>query len=273
MTPPPGSWELLVVDNGSRDGTAEVIGAFADRLPVRRVWQPVPGLSNARNAGVTESRGRHVVWTDDDVVVHAGWLAAHAAAFRRRPDAVLFGGPTRAVLEEPSQPWFREEAERLESLLAVRDFGPEELALSPAQAPYGLNYAVRGEEQRRLLYDPDLGVAPGRRTGGEEIAVMQALFDEGGTGVWVPTAWVDHMIPASRQTEAYVISYYSAEAELKPQAFRRLERSPLGMRIGAGLRWLRYKAARALGLKGWVGALLQYARFQGSRTAILRAAA
>lgn len=268
---PPGSrWELLVVDNGSRDATAEVIAGFADRLPIRRVWQPTPGLSNARNAGVGASSGRHILWTDDDVVVHREWLSAYMSAFSAHPAAALFGGPTRPVFEEPVQTWFRDEALRLESLLAIRDFGAAEAALTPDRIPYGLNYAVRGDVQRRLPYDASLGVAPGRRTGGEEVEVMKVIFSEGGSGVWVPTAWVDHMIPAARQTEAYIISYYSAEAELKPQPLRAWESTRWTSSIGGGLRWLRYKAARKLGLKGWMGALLQYARFQGSRAVHLR---
>jgi hypothetical protein len=45
-------WELVVVDNGSSDGTAEVAASFKSRLPVRVIREETPGLSNARNRGV-----------------------------------------------------------------------------------------------------------------------------------------------------------------------------------------------------------------------------
>lgn len=203
------AWELVVVDNGSSDDTAEVIRGFSDRLPVRYVHQPIAGLSNARNAGVAASTGRYVVWTDDDVLVDEGWLAAYFAAFAERPGDAVFGGRTEPVLEEPHQPWFKANAHRLGSLLAVRD-EPSWREVTVSQVPYGLNYAIRGEEQRRHFYDPELGVAPGRRRGGEEVAVIRAILAEGGRGSWVWDATVYHLIPAARQTEDYIIQFYTA---------------------------------------------------------------
>lgn len=77
------AWELIVVDNGSTDATAATIAGFAagQGFPVQRAWQPVPGLSNARNAGVAASRGELIFFTDDDCYVEPGTLDAVAAAF------------------------------------------------------------------------------------------------------------------------------------------------------------------------------------------------
>lgn len=76
-------WELVVVDNGSLDATAAVIEAFAaaQPFPVRQVHQPVPGLSNARNAGVAAATGDLVLFTDDDCYVDPAILDATRAAF------------------------------------------------------------------------------------------------------------------------------------------------------------------------------------------------
>ncbi|MBB5987750.1 glycosyltransferase family 2 protein [Sphingobium lignivorans] len=203
------SWELLVVDNGSTDATPEVIERFAGRLPIRRVWQPVAGLSNARNAGVAESKGDYVLWTDDDVLVDENWLAAWSRAFRERPGDAVFGGRTEPVFEEPREPWFTENRKVLRGLLAIRD-RPEWTEVTPSRLPWGLNYAVRGAEQRAQPYDPELGVAPGRRRGGEEVAVIKAILAQGGTGSWVWDATVLHIIPAERQTESYIRTFYEA---------------------------------------------------------------
>ena len=91
-------WELLVVNNNCTDGTDEVIRAFEDRLPVRRAFEPRPGLSHARNRAIAEATGDYILWTDDDVTVCRDWLVAYADAFRRWPDAALFGGPIRALV-------------------------------------------------------------------------------------------------------------------------------------------------------------------------------
>src|SRR5262245_58021394 len=80
MDAPPGvRWELVVVDNGSTDETEQVALGYSDRLPVRLVREETPGLSHARNRGVSEARGRYICWTDDDIVLDRNWLAAYAA--------------------------------------------------------------------------------------------------------------------------------------------------------------------------------------------------
>ena len=60
------AWEFVLVDNGSTDHTADVVADFEGRLPIRRVVETTPGLSNARNCGVAAARGDHNSWTDDD---------------------------------------------------------------------------------------------------------------------------------------------------------------------------------------------------------------
>ena len=76
-------WELIVVDNGSTDGTADVLGEFARRarFPVRGVSEPVAGLSHARNAGVRAAQGEIVVFTDDDCYVRPDFIDQYRKVF------------------------------------------------------------------------------------------------------------------------------------------------------------------------------------------------
>lgn len=67
--------ELLVVDNGSSDHTREVVEqAGLANVPVRYVFEPQKGLSNARNRAIAESTGDILLWTDDDVRVPEDWI-------------------------------------------------------------------------------------------------------------------------------------------------------------------------------------------------------
>ena len=213
---PPGvTWEFLLVDNGSTDHTAEVVESFTDRLPIRRVWQPELGLSNARNAGVAEAAGDYILWTDDDVVIDPGWLEAYADAFAAFPEAAVFGGRIEPVYEVEPPAWFRENEDLLSTLVAKRDLGPERRVLpnAPGVIPFGANYALRTSEQKRHLYNPDLGVSPSHKRLGEETVVIQEIRDAGGISVWVPEARVSHLIPAKRLTLDYVRTYSESAGE------------------------------------------------------------
>src|SRR5262245_51141849 len=61
-------WELIVVDNGSSDGSGDLVERFlaAGRLVGKLVREPRPGLGRARNAGIAGSRGEILAFTDDD---------------------------------------------------------------------------------------------------------------------------------------------------------------------------------------------------------------
>ena len=70
-----GRWELVLADNGSTDGSAEIAEAWRERLPEMRIVNaPRPGINVARNAGVRASRGRIIALCDADDEVGPGWL-------------------------------------------------------------------------------------------------------------------------------------------------------------------------------------------------------
>lgn len=209
---PPGlRWEFLVIDNGSTDNTADVVASFADRLPIRCVREDVPGLSNARNRGVSEANGTYICWTDDDVILDPNWLAAYVDAFEKHPEAVIFGGRVIPVLEGPTPAWFQRSMHiwPLSSITATRDFGDAELALDFKKGinPWGANFAVRTAEQKKYRYNPHLGVAPTHKRTGEEVDVMYKMVQAGASGWWVPGSKVLHQIPLKRQSLAYIYEY------------------------------------------------------------------
>lgn len=86
------SWEVVVADNGSTDGSAAVAARHSsDVLPVRTCDASArKGINHARNVGVSHSRGRYILLCDADDAVQDGWLAAMDAAFSA--GARLVGG-------------------------------------------------------------------------------------------------------------------------------------------------------------------------------------
>jgi glycosyltransferase involved in cell wall biosynthesis len=68
--------ELLVIDNGSSDNTAELVRSCEiPGVSVRYILENRPGLSYGRNRGLAEAKGEIILFTDDDVRPPAGWLA------------------------------------------------------------------------------------------------------------------------------------------------------------------------------------------------------
>ncbi|MDY7105986.1 MAG: glycosyltransferase [Actinomycetota bacterium] len=83
----PAWFELVVVDNGSRDRTPEVLASYAARADhaVTVVHEPRPGLGRARNAGVAAAGGGIIAFTDDDCRLERTHLVSLAEAFAEHP--------------------------------------------------------------------------------------------------------------------------------------------------------------------------------------------
>jgi glycosyltransferase involved in cell wall biosynthesis len=192
-----------------------VIDSFVGRLPIRRVVEPKRGVSNARNRAVDEAKGDYILWTDDDVVVDPGWLAAYADAFKRWPDVAVFGGKIVPRLEEPVPGWFKQSLSQFGGMLAFRDLEDWDIPLQirGAPLPYGPSMAVRTVEHRRFRFDPALGPAPGQRRRGEETDLVRRILQAGARGRWVPNTQVEHCTSLARQTVAYVSECFAIEGE------------------------------------------------------------
>uniref|UniRef100_UPI001F2BB4FD glycosyltransferase family 2 protein n=1 Tax=Falsiroseomonas oryziterrae TaxID=2911368 RepID=UPI001F2BB4FD len=93
--------ELILVDDGSRDGTAREAERAAEGDPrIRILRQPNAGVSAARNAAIAEARGAALLFLDADDWLAPDALARLAAALHAAPDAVAAYGPWAAVPEQ-----------------------------------------------------------------------------------------------------------------------------------------------------------------------------
>jgi glycosyltransferase involved in cell wall biosynthesis/uncharacterized MnhB-related membrane protein len=90
------NFEVVIVDDGSRDATAEIAMDFPE---FRLIRQPNKGLSVARNVGMRAARGELIAYTDSDCVVDPHWLTLMVRAMHEH-DFDGCGGPNYAPHEE-----------------------------------------------------------------------------------------------------------------------------------------------------------------------------
>ncbi|HEV3204256.1 MAG TPA: glycosyltransferase, partial [Gemmataceae bacterium] len=201
-------WELLVVNNNSTDETDEVINRYSKFLPIRPLFEPNAGQSNARNCAVQAATGDLMLWTDDDVLVDANWMVEYLKAARQWPDAAFFGGTIEPWFAVEPPNWIRRNLHHLEHPFAIRRLGSDTRSFSPNEYPYGANMAFRTRILKDYPFNPKLGLVQNDTIRGDEFNVIERLIKHGYKGVWVGSARVLHYIVPERLTRTYIWDYY-----------------------------------------------------------------
>lgn len=197
------TYEVLVADNGSSDGTRDVVKGMAKAFPValRYLHEPKVGKPWAVNAGMRAARGAFFALTDDDVRVEPGWLSALWSCFRdTQADAV--GGKIlpRWIGERPA--WLAsDEAVRpfVFGALGCVDHGERRLTSRYRRAYYwvGGNLALRREMVEQI------GGLHVWMTRAQDSAYQQRCLQHGKTVVYEPGAVAYHVIGPERLTPVY----------------------------------------------------------------------
>lgn len=200
-------YEILVVDNNSSDGTADVISECGSVLGMRlrRVFEPRQGLSHARNRAIAEARGEIICFIDDDVLVDPDWLAGHLKAYLADSRTVAVGG--RVLLRWPDG-WVRPAwlTPDLEGFLGSVDAKVEGPIMRFPRYPYGCNMSVRRSVAQQLGgFCPRLGRKKASLISNEEKLFFHRIHVRNGQVAYAPEALVHHVVSPSRLSKRFFL--------------------------------------------------------------------
>lgn len=166
------SFEIVVVSDGSTDGTEAALAGLDLPVPLTVLTQANGGPAAARNRGIEEARGDLIVFVDDDLVASPGMLQAHIDGHREiGPNQVVIG-PMLDPPEFEMQPWVRWEQAMLRKQYDAMDAG--EYSATPRQF-----YTGNASVQRAHLIEAGGFDTSFRRAEDVELAYR---LDEAGLG-------------------------------------------------------------------------------------------
>ncbi len=179
-----GGWEIIVVDDGSTDGTGDFIAANFPEVNLLRL--PPGGLSTARNAGAAAARGDILAFTDDDCEPDMEWIARLLPLFADGR-FVAAGGPNL-----PPPPRTREEA-----VVCAAPGAPSHVMLDDVEAEHlpGCNIAVT-----KAAFEAIGGFDPIFHTAGDDVDFCWRLREAGYRLGFAPGAFVWHWRRPSLRT-------------------------------------------------------------------------
>jgi glucosyl-dolichyl phosphate glucuronosyltransferase len=259
-------WEVLVVDNNSRDQTRDVVEDFCRRYPARfrYLFEPRQGKSYALNSAVQATQAEILVFTDDDVIVEPTWLRNLTGALHEGKWA---GSGGQVVPEESFSPprWLALEGPyAMGNVLAFLEFGSERGEFTEdafdTNLPVGANMAFRRAMFERYGgFRTDLG-PDGSELRGEDTEFSRRLLKAGERLRHEPSAVVHHVIPQNRLRKEYFLAWWFGHGRTAVR--RKGKRPPVGgiprHYIGISYRILRILPGRVL---RWMVALNPQRRF------------
>lgn len=268
QTLPAAEWELLIVDNASREPVrdhADVSWHPAARIIVETEL----GLTAARVRGIREARGEVLVWVDDDNILAPDYLAVAGRLARESPRLGVWGcGHFTPEWETPPPPEFAPYLHYLAVNCADRDRTSQQLYDYPA-TPAGAGMCVRADVARR--YAASVTSDARRKILGRTGTGLGACEDhdlaftaiEAGylTGVFTSLR-LTHLMPAARVREDYLLQL--VEGHARSTVLLMSLRDPRLRPAGAIQRLRRWRYRRSLGP---VDRKIDEARARGERQA------
>ncbi len=248
------SYEVILVNNASSDRTAEIAQTYLEHPQFCYIYEPVLGLSTARNTGAAAAQGEIIAYLDDDAVASPGWLRVLYQAFAGDQSLAIAGGKVTLLLpDQQSLPWWV--SADLAGNLGAYDLGEAELDIhQPGLTPRGLNYAMRREFWQTMGgFAVNLGRKGKNLLSNEEVYATELALKQGWRVKYLPQAVVAHQVVPARLNPQWFLNraWWQGISEYERQKIsngdRRLELRATAERfLRGGYKALKYLPQPAL---------------------------
>ena len=238
QTLPYGQFEVIVVDNGSSDGTLEAVRSYVsagmqEEKDVENAWQgqclwePKNGLAYARKTGLLAAKGEVAVFLHDDALADPHWLE-HLLTAYEETGADAIGGRVEIDWELARPYWLSEEL-----LETLGYFAPSRvrMQLEGSTSFNGCNFSVKIETLRDIGYfSPLLSKSPNTPLSTEMDDLCRRLRDAGYSLWYEPEAMVVHRAPAVRLTRPFFVgrAYWQGRSEVLLEYAASIQLHPAG---------------------------------------------
>lgn len=210
----PPDFELIVVDNNSTDGTADVIREHARADPrLHYVFEARQGVSYGRNAGIRAAGAEIIAFTDDDVAVDNCWIREIKAVFARHSEYGCIGGRVLPCWPFAPPPWLTESHW---APLALLDYGgAQAIGAENPKCLITANMAVRRSVFEKVGYfEPALQKTKGATCSMEDREIQERYWRAGGRCRFDPALIVYAEIQSERLTKSYHRRWHFRHGEL-----------------------------------------------------------
>jgi glycosyltransferase involved in cell wall biosynthesis len=192
-------YEVVVVDNASSDRTREVVQTRLSNPRLKYFYEPVLGLSVARNRGAKETTAPLLAYLDDDAEASPQWLRVITAAFEDNERLAIAGGKVTLIWPEKVNPpnWLSTD---MAGNLGAYNLGDEVVYIdNPQLTPRGLNYSIRRSFLEEMGgFDPNLGRVGKNLLSNEELYMTEMAIAKGWQVAYLPTALAAHNVAPER---------------------------------------------------------------------------
>jgi glycosyltransferase involved in cell wall biosynthesis len=191
--------EILVVDNASSDNTRQVTESRLDNPRLKYVYEPILGLSTARNRGAKETKAPILAYLDDDAIASSQWLEILLNAYENNEKLAVAGGKVTLIWPQGyNQPnWLSDD---LAGGLGAFDLGDNVVYIThPNLTPRGVNYSIRRDFLDKIGgFDPNLGRIGKKLLSNEELYTTELALAQGWQVGYFPDALVEHNVAPER---------------------------------------------------------------------------